>query len=84
MWMVRMVRVRTGGLAMGRGVGGVAVVHSVIHRQVPVRRAPIGSVHHSGRQGPSRGCECGFNFGKFEFEGSNYRHVFTDRLLERI
>ena len=65
MWMVRMVRVRTGGLAMGRGVGGVAVVHSVIHRQVPVRRAPIGSVHHSGRQGPSRGCECGFNFGKW-------------------
>ena len=25
MWMVRMVRVWTGGLAMGRGVGGVAV-----------------------------------------------------------
>ena len=64
-WMVRMVGVWTGGLAMGRGVGGVAVVHTVIHRQVPVRRAPIGSVHHSGRQGPSRGCECGFNFGKW-------------------
>ena len=67
MWVFWMMRVWTWRLSMG-GVRGVAVVHSVIHVKVPVRRAPIGSVHHSGRQGPSWGCECGFNFGKFGFE----------------